>query len=43
MIVFAPAQIIFAPAQIITAPTQMPATGAVVYTALLNLDGLYRL
>ena len=31
----APAQIITAPAQIITAPAQPPATGAVVYTALL--------
>ena len=32
---YAPAQIITAPAQIITAPAQTPATGAVVYTALL--------
>ena len=32
----APAQIMTAPAQIITAPAQPPATGAVVYTALLS-------
>ena len=36
-IITAPAQIITAPAQIITAPAQPPATGAVVYTALLWL------
>ena len=35
-IITAPAQIIAAPAQIITAPAQPPATGAVVYTALLK-------
>ena len=35
MVVYAPAQIISAPAQLITAPAQPPATGAVVYTALL--------
>ena len=35
-IIAAPAQIINAPAQIITAPAQPPATGAVVYTALLD-------
>merc|ERR1719374_88519 len=34
-IITAPAQIITAPAQVITAPAQPPATGAVVYTALL--------
>ena len=32
----APAQIITAPAQLITAPAQPPATGVVVYTALLH-------
>ena len=38
MDVNAPAQLIAAPAQIITAPTEPPATGAVLYTALLLYD-----
>ena len=43
MVVYAPAQIISAPAQLITAPAQPPATGAVVYTALLfwNIHTFY--
>ena len=35
MVVYAPAQIISAAVQLITAPAQLPATGAVVYAALL--------
>ena len=35
-IISAPAQLITAPAQLITAPAQPPATGVVVYTALLQ-------
>ena len=37
----APAQIITAPAQLITTPAQPPATGVVVYTALLLLFFLF--
>ena len=40
MALYAPAQIIYALAQLITAPAQPPATGAVVYTALLGVDDL---
>ena len=36
-LITAPAKLITAPAQLITAPAQPPATGAVVYTALLFL------
>ena len=39
----APAQILTAPAQIITAPAQLPATGAVVYTALFNFDVFFHI
>ena len=42
MVVYAPAQLISAPAQLITAPAQPPATGVVVYTALLNCSVLSR-
>ena len=38
MVVSAPALIITAPAQLITAPAQPPATGVVVYTALVCLS-----
>ena len=34
----APAQLNIAPAQLITAPAQPPATGAAVYTALLEIE-----
>ena len=41
MVVYAPAQIISAPTQLITAPAQLPATGAVVYTALFFFVSLF--
>ena len=37
MDITAPTQIITAPAQLLTAPAQPPATGVVVYTALLGI------
>ena len=40
MVVFAPAKTISAPAQLITAPAQPPATGAVVYTALIRVKSI---